>query len=203
MFAWTSRIQYIVFFRMPHPPSSPNISPGDLWLIGILKEIPKDQERTSSNESEDTTTMTWNRLTLDDAQNVFRNWTRRLASIIEKCASIFMSKMKFVCSCLLNAEIGVGPGTFLPLLYWVYEDTGCSLIWSRFFQTIGWAERNTRRNSLPLWRKESKNPDECNAIFVSRGWNLPVLTKPAILKIPENPLHAPFRNRARQETGNS
>jgi hypothetical protein len=74
------------FFRIPHPSYSPDISPCDIWLIGILKEIPKDREFTSSNESDDGMTMAWNDLTFDDAQSVFRNWTSRLAWVFEKCA---------------------------------------------------------------------------------------------------------------------
>jgi hypothetical protein len=39
--------------RMPHPPYSPDISPCDFWLFGMLKQILGDREFFSSDEIED------------------------------------------------------------------------------------------------------------------------------------------------------
>jgi hypothetical protein len=43
----------------------------------------KDRESTSSDEIEDVIPNTWNDLTFDDRESVFRNWMRRLTWVIE------------------------------------------------------------------------------------------------------------------------
>jgi hypothetical protein len=69
--------------RIPHPSYSPDISLCDFWLFGLLKGILMDHEFTSSDEIEEAITTTWNDLTLDDMQSVYRNWLRGRAWIIE------------------------------------------------------------------------------------------------------------------------
>jgi hypothetical protein len=81
-----SKVDKHHLFRIPHPSYSPGISPRDIWLIGIFKEILMDRDFTSSNVSEDAIAMAWNDLIFDDTQSVFRNWMSRLALVIEKCA---------------------------------------------------------------------------------------------------------------------
>jgi hypothetical protein len=60
-------------FKKPHPRYSPDISPCDFWLFGILKGILKDRESTSSGEIEGAITNVWNGLPFNDVQSGFRN----------------------------------------------------------------------------------------------------------------------------------
>jgi hypothetical protein len=69
--------------RMPHPSHSPDISPCDFWRFGMLKQILRDREFSSSYESEDAIAQAWNDVTFDDVQSVFRDWTRRLVWVAE------------------------------------------------------------------------------------------------------------------------
>jgi hypothetical protein len=80
-----SKIKKNRISRMPHPhPShSPDISPCDFWLFGILKQILRDREFSSIDEIEDAIAQTWNDLVFDDVQSVFRDWVRRLTWVAE------------------------------------------------------------------------------------------------------------------------
>jgi hypothetical protein len=60
--------------RLPHPSYSPDLSPCDFWLFGMLKGILKDREFHLHDETEEAITMAWNDLTFDEAQSVFHNW---------------------------------------------------------------------------------------------------------------------------------
>jgi hypothetical protein len=65
--------------RLPHPPHSPDLSPCDLWLFGMLK----DRKFDSHDEIKEAITMAWNDFTFDEVQNVFHNWMNRLSWVIE------------------------------------------------------------------------------------------------------------------------
>jgi hypothetical protein len=69
--------------QLPHPVYSPDLSPCDFWLFGILKGILKDREFHSHDEIEEAMRMAWNDLTVDEAQRVFHNGINRLRSVIE------------------------------------------------------------------------------------------------------------------------
>jgi histone-lysine N-methyltransferase SETMAR len=69
--------------RSPHPPYSPDTSPCDFWLFGMLKEVLKDREFSSSDEIEEAITKVWDDLTFDQVQSVFHEWIRRLTWVIE------------------------------------------------------------------------------------------------------------------------
>jgi histone-lysine N-methyltransferase SETMAR len=79
----TSEFQKHHLARMLHPPDSPDRSPCDFWLFGMLKGILKDREFVSSEEIEVAIADVWNSLTSDDGQSVFRHWMSRLTWIIE------------------------------------------------------------------------------------------------------------------------
>jgi hypothetical protein len=49
----TPRIQKNHISRMPHPPDSPDISPCDFSLFGILNQILRDREFSSSDAIKD------------------------------------------------------------------------------------------------------------------------------------------------------
>lgn len=79
----TSEFEKHHLARMPHPPYSPDISPCDFWLFGMLKGILKDREFSSGDEIAAAIAEEWNHLTFDDVQSVFRNWMSRLTWVIE------------------------------------------------------------------------------------------------------------------------
>jgi hypothetical protein len=69
--------------RLSHLAYSPDLSPCDFWLFGMLKGILKDQEFHWHDEIEEAITMAWNDLTFDEVQSVFHNWVNRLRWAIE------------------------------------------------------------------------------------------------------------------------
>jgi hypothetical protein len=68
---------------MLHAPYSPDLRPCNFWLFGLLKRILRDRKFSSSAEIEDAIAQVWNDLTIDDVQNVPRDWIRRLAWVAE------------------------------------------------------------------------------------------------------------------------
>jgi transposase len=79
----TSKIKKNRISRMPHSPYSPDINPYDFWFFGMLKQILRDREFSSSGEIEDAIAQICNDLTFDDVQSIFRDWIRRLAWVAE------------------------------------------------------------------------------------------------------------------------
>jgi hypothetical protein len=79
----TSKIKKNDISRMPRPLCSPDISPCDFWFFGMLKQILRDREFSSSDEIEDAIAQVWNNLTFNDFQSVFRDWVRHLAWVAE------------------------------------------------------------------------------------------------------------------------
>jgi hypothetical protein len=69
--------------RLPPPPDSPDISPCDFWLFGMLKGIFKDREFNSYDEIGGEITRIWDGLTFDDVERVVWKWMSRLAWVIE------------------------------------------------------------------------------------------------------------------------
>jgi hypothetical protein len=78
-----SKFEQRHIFRLPHTPYSPDISPCDFWLFGLLKGIMKDGECHSHEEIEEAITMAWNDLTFEDVQSIFYDRMRRFAWVIE------------------------------------------------------------------------------------------------------------------------
>jgi len=70
-------------FRADHPPYSPDLSPCDFWLFGMLKTRMQDREFTSPQSILSEITSIWNGLTFDEIQSVFRDWMERLTWVIE------------------------------------------------------------------------------------------------------------------------
>jgi histone-lysine N-methyltransferase SETMAR len=70
-------------FLLPHPPYSPDISPCDSWLFGLLKGIMNDRKFHSHQEIEEAMTVAWDDLSFEDVQSIFFDWTRPLAWVIE------------------------------------------------------------------------------------------------------------------------
>jgi hypothetical protein len=78
-----SKFEQHHIFGLPHPPYSPDISPCDFWLFGLLKGIMKDGEFRSHEEIEEAITVAWNDLAFEDVQSIFYDWMRHLAWVIE------------------------------------------------------------------------------------------------------------------------
>jgi hypothetical protein len=64
--------------RAPQSPYSPYFSPCDFLLFGMLKEKMKDGVFQSEQYILAAITRSWNELTFEDIQRVFRNWMERL-----------------------------------------------------------------------------------------------------------------------------
>jgi histone-lysine N-methyltransferase SETMAR len=63
--------------RAHHPPYSPDFSPCDFWLFGILKQKMKERVFQSEKQILAAITQSWNELTFEDIQGIFRNWMER------------------------------------------------------------------------------------------------------------------------------
>jgi transposase len=68
--------------RAPHPPYSPNLSPCDFWLFGILKQKMKERAFQSEEQNLVAITESWKELTFEDIQRVFQNCMERLTWVI-------------------------------------------------------------------------------------------------------------------------
>jgi hypothetical protein len=99
--------------RLPHPPYSPNISPCEFWLVGMLNGVLKDCGFNSSNEIEDAITKVRGRLIFDERRSVFHNWMNCFAWLLRMRESILLNKCEMAASHVVNLKIGgEGLGTF-------------------------------------------------------------------------------------------
>jgi hypothetical protein len=60
--------------RAPYPLYSPDISPGECWLFGMLEHKMKDREFRSQQGILSAVAKVWNDLTFADVQCVFQEW---------------------------------------------------------------------------------------------------------------------------------
>jgi hypothetical protein len=68
--------------RAPHSLYSPDISPCDCWLFGVLKHKMKNQEFQSQQEILSALAKMRNGLAFADVQRVFQEWMERLAWVV-------------------------------------------------------------------------------------------------------------------------
>jgi hypothetical protein len=85
----TGKLQKKHMTRASHPPYSPDLSPCDFWLFGMVKEKIKDREFCSAHEILRSLSETWCDLTLEDIQRVFLEWMDRLTWVIENDGEYF------------------------------------------------------------------------------------------------------------------
>jgi hypothetical protein len=85
-----------------YPTYSPDISPCDFWLFGMLKQTLRDREFSSSAETEDAIARVWNGLTFDDAQGMFRGWIRCVACVGESDGE-YINESKKICFLMSTA----------------------------------------------------------------------------------------------------
>jgi hypothetical protein len=69
--------------RVAHPPYSPNLSPCDFSLFGMLKQKMKDRELSGVEEIMNAVQEIWREVTLERLQSVFFNWIERFEYVIE------------------------------------------------------------------------------------------------------------------------
>jgi hypothetical protein len=64
--------------RLPHPAHSPDLSPCDFWLFGMLKEKIKYRAFQMVEESLEAVTLIWNAVPFESLQSVLVNWMELL-----------------------------------------------------------------------------------------------------------------------------
>jgi hypothetical protein len=69
--------------RTPHRAYSPDISPSDLWLFGLLKEKLKEQELSTSDEITEEITTVGADLTFEELRSVSSESIQRLTWAVE------------------------------------------------------------------------------------------------------------------------
>jgi transposase len=78
----TEKLEKRHIARATHPSYSPDLSPYDFWLFEILKQKMKERVFQSEEQILAAITESWNELTFEDIQRVFRNWMERLMWVI-------------------------------------------------------------------------------------------------------------------------
>jgi transposase len=87
----TEKLEKRHIARAPHPPYSPDLSPCDFWLFGILKQRMKERVFQSEEQILGAITESWNDRTFDDIQRVFHNWVERLIWVIANSGEDYQS----------------------------------------------------------------------------------------------------------------
>jgi hypothetical protein len=77
--------------RALHPLYSPDHSPRDLWLFGILKQEMKERVFESEEQILAAITKSWNKPTFEDIQRVSHNWMERLIWVIADSGEYYQS----------------------------------------------------------------------------------------------------------------
>jgi histone-lysine N-methyltransferase SETMAR len=75
----TAKIKHRRLVRAPHPPYSPDHSPFDFWLFGLMKHSLKDRKIQGVQGLISERTDIWDDLTFEDVQTVFLDWMERLS----------------------------------------------------------------------------------------------------------------------------
>jgi transposase len=69
--------------RVPHSPYSPDLSPCDFCIFGMLKQAIKDREFHAIEEIVSAFHEVWSQVTSEGLQSVFLNWIERFEYVIE------------------------------------------------------------------------------------------------------------------------
>jgi histone-lysine N-methyltransferase SETMAR len=77
--------------RLPHPAYSPDLSPCDFWLFGMLKGNMKDRAFQTVEEIFDVITLIWNGVRFEQLQSVFLNWIERLEWVISNGGEYYIT----------------------------------------------------------------------------------------------------------------
>jgi transposase len=87
----TEKLEKRHIARPPYPPYSPDLSPCDFWLFGILKQKMKERGFQSEEQILAAITENWNELTSKDIQRIFHNWMERLTWVIANSGEYYQS----------------------------------------------------------------------------------------------------------------
>jgi histone-lysine N-methyltransferase SETMAR len=78
----TKEISNAKFESLPHSAYSPDLSPCNFWLFGMLQEKMKDRAFQAAGEILEAVTLIWNAMSPERLQFVFLNWMERLEWVI-------------------------------------------------------------------------------------------------------------------------
>jgi hypothetical protein len=78
----TVQLAAVKILRAAHPLYPPDLSSGDFWLFGFLKEFMKYMEFSSEDHIRDAITTIWRDITFDTLQSVFERLMRRIILVI-------------------------------------------------------------------------------------------------------------------------
>jgi hypothetical protein len=68
--------------RLPRPAYSPDLSPCDFWVFGMLKENMTNRAFQTVEEMLEAVILIWNKVSFEQLQSVFLNWMERLEWVI-------------------------------------------------------------------------------------------------------------------------
>jgi hypothetical protein len=85
----TGELQKKHITRAPHPSYSPDLSPCNFWLFGMVKQKIKDRELCSAQEALRSLSDTWSHLSFEDIQRMFLEWMDHLTWAIENDGEYF------------------------------------------------------------------------------------------------------------------
>jgi hypothetical protein len=92
----TEKLKKRHIVRAPHLPYSPDLSPCDFWLFGILKQKMKERAFQSEEQILTAITESWNELTFEDIRRVFHNWMEYLIWVIANTGKYYQSQMVWI-----------------------------------------------------------------------------------------------------------
>jgi transposase len=87
----TEKLEKRHIARAPHPPYSPDLSPCDFWLSGILKQKMKERVFQSKEQILAAITESWNEFTFEDIQRIFHNLMECLTWVIANSGEYYQS----------------------------------------------------------------------------------------------------------------
>ena len=85
--------RYTNLIRMPQPPHSPDLSPCDYYLFGMLKQRLQWKDTTTEVDLANAVVEILNNIPEDEWQRVFDNWIKRLEWVIENDGEFFFNTM--------------------------------------------------------------------------------------------------------------
>jgi hypothetical protein len=79
----TDELEVLKLDRVPYLLYSPDVSPRDFWLFGMLKQDIKDRVFQTIEEILDAIRHVWRDVTLERLQSVFFDWIEQFEYVIE------------------------------------------------------------------------------------------------------------------------
>jgi hypothetical protein len=109
----TDELANLKLDRVPRPLYSPDLSPCNFWLFGMLNHKIKDPVFQTVEDIMTAVHRVWDELTLDDLQSVFFNWIERFEWVSEHEENITQIDIHKLSESLSHGEIeGIGSSDF-------------------------------------------------------------------------------------------